>query len=305
MRDFFNNNPTDDKSLDTAAILSVEGRVFPVDIHYTLDPVPDYLKSSVDTAMKIHHNEGPGDMLIFLTGQDEVENVVRLLIDEAKRLPKDVQRMKVLPMYGSLPASEQMKVFERTPRNTRKMVVATNIAETSITINGIVYKSLVIVPVSQASADQRAGRAGRVRAGKAYRLYTVQEFPDKSLIQYHGVPSSIKDLVSQRSQINPEFEEDFSKLPAATVPEMQRSDLAPVVLQMKALGISNVLRFHFLSPPPAENMVRGLELLYALGGLDDNGNLTSPLGLQMAEFPLPPMFAKMLLVSGFMFTIAP
>ncbi|XP_046552871.1 probable ATP-dependent RNA helicase DHX35 [Haliotis rubra] len=283
MRDFFNSNETEEPLNDTATILTVEGREFPVDVHYLLDPHPDYLKATVETVMKIHFNQPAGDVLAFLTGQEEVQRVVSMLIDEAKKLKKDDLKMKVLPMHGSLPASEQMKVFERTSRYVRKIVVATNIAETSITINGIVYivdcgfvkikaynptsgiESLVIVPVSQASANQRAGRAGRVRAGKAYRLYTETA--------YDGLPDS-------------------------TVAEMQRSDLAPIILQLKALSISNVLRFHFLSAPPAQNMLRGLELLYALGALDDNGNLTSPLGLQMAEFPLSPMFAKMLLVSG-------
>ena len=287
MKDFFNNNPTSDRSKNTAGILTIEGRKFPVDIHYSLDPVPDYLKATVETVMKIHHNEKEGDVLAFLTGQEEVDRVVQMLIDEARQLKnsgkKDYMRMKILSMYGTLPAAEQMEVFKRTPRNTRKVVVATNIAEASITIDWIVYivdcgfvkikaynptsgiESLVIIPVSKASADQRAGRAGRVRAGKAYRLFTEKSFED---------------------------------LPEATVPEMQRSDLAPVIIQMKALGVANVLRFNFLSSPPAQNMVRGLELLYALGVLDDNCNLTSPLGLQMAEFPLTPMFTKMLLASG-------
>ncbi|XP_025086245.1 probable ATP-dependent RNA helicase DHX35 [Pomacea canaliculata] len=283
MRDFFNTNETGDPEKDTSTILTVEGREYPVDVHYTLDPVPDYLKATVDTVMKIHFNERPGDVLAFLTGMEEVDNVVHRLIEEAKKLKKEDLKMTVLPMYGSLPASEQMKVFQKPPHNSRKIVVATNIAEASITINGIVYvvdcgfvklkaydpssgvESLVVIPVSKASANQRAGRAGRVRAGKAFRLYT---------------------------------EDDFDKLSEATVPEMQRSDLAPVVLQLKALGIANILRFNFLSPPPAQNMVRGLELLYALGALDSVGNLTSPLGLQMVEFPLSPCFAKMLLVSG-------
>ncbi|CAG5134581.1 unnamed protein product, partial [Candidula unifasciata] len=232
MRDFFNTNETDDPEKDTAAILTIEGREYPVDIHYTLDPVPNYIRASVDTVMKIHFNERPGDVIVFLTGMNEVDDVVSQLISEARKLSKDAMKMKVLPMHGSLPSSEQMKVFERTPSNTRKIVVATNIAEASITIPAITYivdtgfvklkaynpksgiESLVVVPVSQASADQRAGRAGRVRAGKAYRLYT---------------------------------EESYRKLPPATVPEMQRSDLAPVILQLKALGISNVLRFHFMS----------------------------------------------------------
>ncbi|XP_078336067.1 putative ATP-dependent RNA helicase DHX35 isoform X2 [Crassostrea virginica] len=285
MKDFFNNKSPENQDKDTAAILSVEGRNFPVDIHYATDPVPDYLKATVDTITKIHHQEKEGDILAFLTGQDEVETVTRQLIDVAKECIRNqsAMKMKVLPMYGSLPASEQMKVFDRCGRTTRKIVVATNIAETSITIPGIVFivdcgfvklkaynpksgvESLVIIPVSKASAEQRAGRAGRVRAGKAYRLYT---------------------------------EDGFEGLDPSTVPEMQRSDLAPVILQMKALGVSNVVRFNFLSPPPAQNMIRGLELLYALHALDDNGNLTSPLGLQMAEFPLTPMFSKILLTSG-------
>ncbi|RUS75928.1 hypothetical protein EGW08_016316, partial [Elysia chlorotica] len=250
MRDFFNTNDTDDPEKDTASILTVEGREYPVDIHYTLDPVPNYIKASVDTVMKIHFNEQSGDVIVFMTGLHEVDDVVSQLISEARKLKKDDMKMRVLPMHGSLPASEQMKVFERGSRYTRKIVVATNIAEASITIPGICYivdsgfvklkaynpmsgiESLVIVPISQASANQRAGRAGRLRAGKAFRLYT---------------------------------EEEFVKLPAATIPEMQRSDLATVILQLKALGVANVLRFHFMSPPPAQNMVRGLELLYALG----------------------------------------
>lgn len=280
-RDFFDQSESGSKK-STAAILSVEGRMFPVDIHYSIDPVPDYLKATVETVMKIHRGEKEGDVLAFLTGMDEVDHVVSLLIAEARQLHKDEMKMRVLPMYGSLPGSEQMKVFERVGRNTRKIVIATNIAEASITINGVVYivdcgfvklpaynpnsgvESLVIVPLSQASAEQRAGRAGRVRSGKAYRLYT---------------------------------EEDFNKLPQHTVPEMQRIDMAGVVLQLKALGIDNILRFNFLSAPPAENMVRGLELLYALDAIDDNGRLTIPLGMNMAEFPLHPMCSKMLLSS--------
>ncbi|XP_074646855.1 putative ATP-dependent RNA helicase DHX35 isoform X2 [Tubulanus polymorphus] len=282
-RDFFNDNPTKDSRLDTAGILTVEGNMYTTDVFYSLNPVPDYMKATVETVVKIHRSEPPGDILAFLTGQDEVDEAVSLLIEEARRSSKDGMKIWALPMYAALPSSEQMKVFARTSQNTRKIVVATTIAEASITINGIAYvidcgfvkfkavnaktgiESLVTVPVSQASAQQRSGRAGRVRSGKAYRLYT---------------------------------EDDFHKLREDTVPEMQRSNLAPVILQLKALGIDKVLRFHFLSPPPAQNMVRGLELLYALGALDDDGDLTDPLGKMMAEFPLNPMYAKMLLSSG-------
>ncbi|XP_014441642.1 probable ATP-dependent RNA helicase DHX35 [Tupaia chinensis] len=284
-RDFFNQNETSDPARDTCVILTVEGRTFPVDIFYLQSPVPDYIKSTVDTVVKIHQTEGDGDILAFLTGQEEVESVVAMLIEQARALARTGMKrhLRVLPMYAGLPSFEQMKVFKRVSRSVRKVIVATNVAETSITISGIVYvidcgfvklraynprtaiECLVVVPVSQASANQRAGRGGRNRSGKCYRLYT---------------------------------EEAFDKLPQSTVPEMQRSNLAPVILQLKALGIDNVLRFHFMSPPPAQSMVQALELLYALGGLDKDCRLTEPLGMRIAEFPLNPMFAKMLLESG-------
>lgn len=282
-KEFFNSNITNDRTKDTAAILSVKGRSYPVDIHYTLSPVPDYLKTTIDTVMGIHKEEPHGDILAFVTGQDEVETVMSQLIERARALPKGSQYLKVLPMYSGLPHAEQMLVFKPTPHNTRKVVVATNIAEASITISGIVYvidcgfvklraysskvgvESLVVVPVSQASAKQRAGRAGRVRSGKVYRLYT---------------------------------EEDFLTLKPATVPEMQRCNMASVLLQLKCLGIDNVLRFNFPARPPAQSMIRGLELLYALGALDEHGKLVDPLGTNMAEFPTDPMIAKMLLSSG-------
>lgn len=284
-RDFFNHNDTSDPTRDTCVILTVEGRTFPVDIFYLQSPVPDYIKSTVETVMKIHQTEGDGDILAFLTGQEEVETVVSMLIEQARALGQTGMKrhLRILPMYAGLPSFEQMKVFERVSRSVRKVIVATNVAETSITISGIVYvidcgfvklraynprtaiECLVVVPVSQASANQRAGRSGRSRSGKCYRLYT---------------------------------EEAFDQLPQSTVPEMQRSNLAPVILQLKALGIDSVLRFHFMSPPPAQSMVQALELLYALGGLDKDCRLTEPLGVRIAEFPLNPMFAKVLLESG-------
>ncbi|XP_027277033.1 probable ATP-dependent RNA helicase DHX35 isoform X2 [Cricetulus griseus] len=284
-RDFFNQNETSDPARDTCVTLTVEGRTFPVDIFYLQSPVPDYIKATVDTVVKIHQTEGDGDILAFLTGQEEVETVVSMLIEQARALARTGMKkhLRVLPMYAGLPSFEQMKVFERVSHSVRKVIVATNVAETSITISGIVYvidcgfmklraynprtaiECLVVVPVSQASANQRAGRGGRNRSGKCYRLYT---------------------------------EDAFDQLPQSTVPEMQRSNLAPVILQLKALGIDNVLRFHFMSPPPAQSMVQALELLYALGGLDKDCRLTEPLGMRIAEFPLNPMFAKMLLESG-------
>lgn len=185
-----------------------------------------------------------------------------------------------MPLYGSLSTSDQLRVFQRTPNNTRKVIVSTNIAETSLTINGIVYvidsgfmklksydprlccESLITVPVSKSSAEQRAGRAGRHRSGRAYRLYP---------------------------------ESEYLKLKPHTPPEIQRCDLAPVIIQIKALGVDNICRFEFLSSPPANNLISSLELLHALGALDHNSKLTTPFGFQMAEFPLHPTHAKALL----------
>lgn len=282
---FFNKNETFDKSQDTSVIISVEGRNYPVDIFYKLESVPDYVKASVDTAIKIHLNEAPGDILIFLTGQEEVETAASMLKDYSRDMKNNskVMKMFVVSLYGAMPMSEQVNVFKRLSPNVRKIVVSTNIAEASVTIGGIAYiidscfvklrcfnphsctDSLVIIPISQASAEQRAGRAGRVRSGKAYRLCT---------------------------------EKDFLKLTKFTVPEMQRSNLAPVILQLKALGIDNILRFPFPSAPPSEHVISALELLYALDAIDEEGCLTDPLGVQMAEFPLHPLFSKLLLISG-------
>ncbi|POI32111.1 hypothetical protein CIB84_004137 [Bambusicola thoracicus] len=247
-----------------------------------------YTDIAIGLLKKIQKKRGDLRLIVAsatLDAEEEVETVVSMLIEQARALSRTGMKkhLRVLPMYAGLPSPDQMKVFERVSRSVRKVIVATNVAETSITIHGIAYvidcgfvklraynpktaiECLVVVPVSKASANQRAGRAGRNRSGKCYRLYT---------------------------------EEDFEKLPQSTVPEMQRSNLAPVILQLKALGIDNVLRFPFLSPPPAQSMVQALELLYALGGLDMHCRLTEPLGMRIAEFPLNPMFAKMLLESG-------
>jgi len=271
----------------STAVLSVEGRYFPVEIHYLSEPCDNYIRACVSSAIAIHISEAEheGDVLIFLTGQDEVEEAVARLIDHAQDLltdkkRKNLKKLWILPLYGSLPMGEQMKVFERAPRNCRKIIVATNIAETSLTITGIVHvidcgfmklkaydsklgsETLITVPVSKASAMQRAGRAGRYRSGKAYRLYP---------------------------------ESEFDRFKEFTPPEMQRCDLAPVVLQLKALGIDNICGFDFMAAPPSTNLIDSLELLHALGAMDTNSRLSVPLGFQIAEFPLHPTHAKALL----------
>ena len=261
-------------------IISLEGRMYPVDTMYLEEPAEDYVERAVKTVFDIHASEPDGDILVFLTGREEIDTALQLIADRAGSLHPRAQSILSLPLYAGLTSEQQLYVFEPAPENTRKVIVSTNIAEASVTIDGIVYvidcgfvklrafnprtgiESLTATPVSKASATQRAGRAGRTKPGKCYRLYT-----------------------------QPAYE----SLPEATVPEIQRSNLAPIILQLKALGIDNVLRFDFLTPPPAELVIRALELLYSLGSVDDYAKLTRPLGVRMAELSVEPMMAKVLL----------
>lgn len=279
-RDFFNFS-TKKNAKDTSIILSVEGRMFPYETFYLKEPCPNYIQETVNTVMKIHQKEAPGDILAFLTGQEEVHQVVNLLRDILNESGKE--DLQILPMYGTLSNHDQLRVFFSAPKGTRKAIIATNIAETSVTIPGIVYvidcgfvklkwfsaesciDSLVIVPVSKAAAEQRAGRAGRIRSGKVFRLYT---------------------------------EEEYSKLPEHAPPEIRRTDLCMTILHLKALGIDNILRFDFPSPPPAKNLLSSIETLFALGAIDEEANLTSPVGYCLAEMPINPMMGKMLYVAG-------
>lgn len=278
MADFFR----DETDSETCRIIALGGRSYPVDIMYSEKPVEDYVTAAVETAIQIHKDEGQGDVLVFLTGRDEIQTALQLLSDYARTILPNQQALQPLPLFAGLSQSEQMYVFSPPAENTRKVILSTNVAEASVTIDGIVYvidsgfvklrsynpttniETLAKTPVSQASATQRAGRAGRTRAGKCYRLY----------------PASA-----------------FHSLPRTTPPEIQRSNLAPTILQLKALGIDNVATFPYLTAPPAKLMARGLEILFALGGLDDYAKLTKPLGNRMAELALPPMMSKALLAS--------
>jgi pre-mRNA-splicing factor ATP-dependent RNA helicase DHX16 len=267
---------------DEAPIFRIPGRRFPVDIYYTKAPEADYVDACVVSVLQIHATQPLGDILVFLTGQDEIETCQELLQDRVRRLGSKVKELLILPVYANLPSDMQAKIFEPTPPGARKVVLATNIAETSLTIDNIIYvidpgfakqnhfnsrtgmESLIVVPISKASANQRAGRAGRVAAGKCFRLYTAWSYKH-------------------------ELEDN-------TIPEIQRINLGNAVLMLKALGINDLVHFDFLDPPPHETLVLALEQLYALGALNHHGELTK-LGRRMAEFPVDPMMAKMLLAS--------
>ncbi|KAL7133184.1 hypothetical protein ABFS83_12G122900 [Erythranthe nasuta] len=263
-------------------IFTIPGRTFPVEIFYTKQPESDYLDASLITVLEIHLSEPEGDILLFLTGQEEIDYACQCLHDRMKGLGKNVPELIILPVYSALPSEMQSRIFEPAPPGKRKVVVATNIAEASLTIDGIFYvidpgfakqnvynpkmglDSLVITPISQASAKQRAGRAGRTGPGKCYRLYTESAF---------------------RSEMSP-----------TSVPEIQRINLGPTALTMKAMGIHDLFSFDFMDPPSHEALVSAMGQLYSLGALDEEGYLTK-LGGRMSEFPMDPPLSKMLIAS--------
>ncbi|KUI57489.1 Pre-mRNA-splicing factor ATP-dependent RNA helicase prp22 [Cytospora mali] len=265
-----------------APIFTIPGRTFPVEVLYSKEPESDYLDAALVTVMEIHLAEPAGDILVFLTGQEEIDTACEVLYERMKALGPNVPELIILPVYSALPSEMQSRIFDPAPPGSRKVVLATNIAETSITIDGIYYvvdpgfvkqnaydpklgmDSLVVVPISRASAQQRAGRAGRTGPGKCFRLYTQQAFESEML--------------------------------PTTIPEIQRQNLAHTILMLKASGINDLLHFGFMDPPPMNTMLTALEELYALSALDDEGLLTR-LGRKMADFPVDPSLAKALVFS--------
>ncbi|VEU22336.1 DEKNAAC103347 [Brettanomyces naardenensis] len=270
---------------DEAPIFNIPGRRFPVTIHYTLQPEANYLHAATTTVFQIHLSQkGPGGILVFLTGQDEIETMAENLRSTCERLSGQMDReMIVCPIYANLPSEKQQLIFAPTGKNSRKVVLATNIAETSLTIDGISFvidsgfvkedrfspttgmQSLSVVPCSRAAADQRAGRAGRTGPGKCFRLYTKWAF--------------------------------LHEMPESPAPEILRANLAGVVLQMLSLGITDLIHFDFLDPPSPESLIKALEQLYALGALNEKGELTR-VGRKMTDLPCDPMLAKCLVTAG-------
>lgn len=266
-----------------AKIFTIPGRTFPVDITHVKEPVDDYVEAALSAVMQIHLTEGPGDILVFLTGQEEIDMACQVLHERMLKL-KDLKPAPLipLPVYSALPSEMQTAIFDPAPPGCRKCVIATNIAEASVTIDGIYFvvdpgfakikvynprsgmDSLVVSAISQASARQRAGRAGRTGPGKCYRLYTERAL-------------------------------EIEMLPSA-VPEIQRSNLANIALMLKAMGIDDIISFDFMDKPGVQTLVDALEILWLLDALDDEGNLTK-LGRRMAEFPMAPEESKMLLAA--------
>jgi ATP-dependent RNA helicase DDX35 len=295
--DNINDLTTTKKDLTAGTIISVDGRQHPVDIMYVKDPVSDYVKSIVEVALRIldectsGDNCDDGDILCFLATGEEIDSAVKMAEDalssSAGPRRKRGRDAVCLPLYSSLPPRIQSQVFlskstDEIRNRKRRIIFTTNIAEASVTVPNIAhvvdcgyakmpffdplsgFDRLIVCPISKASAQQRAGRAGRVRSGRCYRLYSEND--------YNTV------------------------MEANTAPEIQRCDLTNLIMTIKALGVSNVLSFDLMSIPTVEALSHGLECLYALGALNEQGELTK-LGQEMVYFPTDPRTSRMLLAA--------
>ncbi|KAI6020983.1 P-loop containing nucleoside triphosphate hydrolase protein [Pisolithus microcarpus] len=268
-------------SADEAIIVSLEGRTYPVEVAYLKEPAPDYVRAAVEVAWNINQQHGPGDILVFLTGREDIERFLEELTELMSTQRRGGTEIIPLALHSGLTTEEQLRVFFPAERNTRKVIASTNIAEASVTIDGVKFvvdcgfvkirtynptsllSSLSTVPVSIASATQRAGRAGRTSPGICYRLY----------------PESF-----------------LATLSASTPPEITRSDMTTPILQLKSLGIDDLMKFEWVTAPPAESVLRALEGLVAAGMVGEDGRLTV-FGQQASEWPVEMALARMLYAS--------
>ncbi|KAH9841346.1 P-loop containing nucleoside triphosphate hydrolase protein [Rhodofomes roseus] len=271
------------KFFDDAKIVYVKGRQHPVTIYHTAVSQPDYVDAAMRTFFQIHTDQPPGDVLIFLPGQEDIEGLERSIQLYADRLPKDVQSILVCPMYAALPPGQQAKIFTPAPAGFRKCILATNIAETSITIPGTKYvidtgkckekryvardtgtgfDTLLTRDITKSSAMQRAGRAGREGPGYCFRLYP---------------------------------EEAFDAMAESAEPEIRRCALTSSMLQLRCLG-QDIEELDFMDKPDREAIGAALKTLYLLGALDSKRCLTK-LGRDMAAFPLEPNLARAVVAS--------
>ncbi|KAJ4462024.1 putative Pre-mRNA-splicing factor ATP-dependent RNA helicase PRP16 [Paratrimastix pyriformis] len=273
-RDFFGGVP----------IFYIPGRTFPVEVFFSRSCIEDFIEGAVKKALEIHLSKVPGDVLIFMTGQEDIECTAEAIRERLASLGTAVEPVEVLPIYAQLASERQSKIFE--PSAHRKIIIATNIAETSLTVDGVMFvidtgycklkvynpkivrtgaggpqgmDALQVTPISRANADQRKGRAGRTGPGKCYRLFTE-----------HAYEAELLDM---------------------TIPEIQRTNLGHVVLLLKSLGIEDLLQFEFMDPPPQENILNSMYQLWLLGALDNTGPSAflahPPPTISLPPLPLP------------------
>ena len=271
------------------AVCFIEGRQYPVKILYAPEPVQDWVDAALRTIFQVHYKEPmPGDILVFLTGQETIESLHSLIKEYALGMSTDVPKILVLPLYAALPQSAQQRIFHPAPPRTRKIILATNVAETSVTVPGVRFvvdcgkaktkqfrprlglDSLLVKPISKSAAIQRKGRAGREAPGKCYRLYT---------------------------------EKDYLALQPSNGPEILRCDLSQAILTIKARslvnaqGASDIFDFPYLDRPPREALEKAFMRLLQLGALTELGDI-SPLGAQLAKLPITASFGRVLLAAA-------
>ncbi|KAJ5896961.1 ATP-dependent RNA helicase prh1 [Penicillium subrubescens] len=261
----------------------IKGRQFPVKTIYSPEPVHDFVDAALKIIFQIHYKEPmPGDILVFLTGQETVENLENLVNEYAIGMDPSLPKILVLPLFAALPQAAQQRVFAPAPPRTRKVILATNIAETSVTVSGVRYvvdcgkakvkqfrtrlglDSLLVKPISKSAAIQRKGRAGREAPGQCFRLYT---------------------------------EKDYLALDETNTPEILRCDLTQALLNMKARGVDDIVRFPFLTRPPREALEKALLQLLNIDALQDDGSI-SDVGLHLAKLPLSPTLGRVLLAAS-------
>jgi len=273
-----------EKYFRNAKVCYIEGRRHPIKILYSEEVQKDYPHASIVSAFQLHRELPMGDdILVFLTGQEEIEAAAKFLRDIYQHMHQSTPKLLVCVLFASLPKTEQMNVFSKTPEGTRKIIFATNIAETSVTIPGIKYvidcgmvkakvynpltglDMLKVQPVSKAQARQRSGRAGRECPGVCYRLYQ---------------------------------ESAFTNLQENTVPEIQRCNVRSICLQLLTLGVKNVHKFDFISPPADGALEEALKQLVLLNAVTpgETHTITSK-GKIMAAFPLDPCLAACIIAA--------
>ena len=261
----------------------IEGRQYQVTLKHTAEPVQDIVETSLRMIFQIHRQEPmPGDVLVFFHGRDIITSLESLVNQYAHDMDPELPKLLVLPLFAALSQAAQHRVFQPAPRNTRKIIIATNIAETSVTVPGVRFvidsgkakvkqfrtsigmESLLVKPISRSSAIQRQGRAGREGPGQCYRLYT---------------------------------ESDYHTLQQFNTPEILRCDLSHAILTMKARGINDVHSFPFLDRPPRKALEKALLQLWLLGALAEDGGI-SGIGIQIAKFPVNVCLGRALIAAA-------
>ncbi|KAL2374917.1 hypothetical protein RJ035_003398 [Blastomyces gilchristii] len=282
-----NNDQASDEvsspSSQKVSVCHIKGRQYPVKVIYSPEPVHDFVDAALQTIFRIHMKEPlPGDILVFLTGQETVESLEALVNEYAVGMDPALPKVQVLPLFAALPQAAQQRVFTPAPPRTRKIILSTNIAETSVTVSGVRYvidcgkakmkqfrarlglDSLLVKPISKSAAIQRKGRAGREAPGQCYRLYT---------------------------------EKDYLALQEANTPEILRCDLSQAILNMKARGVDDIVSFPFLTRPSREALEKALLQLFSIQALDEMGKI-SEIGEKIAKLPLNAQLGRVLLASA-------